>query len=619
MSDPSLRAFLAEQVLPDGGAAVDVLLGVVHIEHLDAGSAWWTPTGNDAQLILVIDGLVVVEPEDEEAPCALKRGGARALPARRDPARSVALLAVRASRLARIVETDYAPARDAGSPPFELLLRSVPVMPGLRVPGEHQSRAPTSEAGPLNQRLRTFMTRTPIVVGPREAIDVAARRMRDHRVSCLPVTEGRTLVGLITEADMTARVVAARRSPDDPVGSIMSAPPLSAGSDATLYDALMLLTEHDIAHLPVTDRERLVGLITQTDIVRRQTASPLFVARDIARCTDADAIAVLTAGIGQTVRSLVDAGTRPTDICRAITSITDAATRRLAALAERHLGPAPVPWVWVACGSQGRNEQTGVSDQDNALILSDDYDEAAHGAWFTAFAAHVCDGLATAGYVHCPGDMMATNPRWRQPVSRWRERFLDWIARPLPESRLLASVMFDLRPIVGDVTLFEPLQRSALDAAAKNSLFIAHMTGHSLGLRPPLGLFGRLATERRGPFRDHIDLKHRGTAPVVDMARLYALSAAVPALNTVERLDCPSRSPASSPALSDSARLSLRTAWESISRVRLRLQADQVRAGEPPGNHLDPDTLSELAREQLRDAFVAVRDIQNALRDRSIG
>ncbi len=455
-----------------------------------------------------------------------------------------------------------------------------------------------------------------VTVEPATPIADAAATMRDRRISCLPVTDGSRLVGLVTEADMTSRVAATGRAVADPVGAIMTEAPLTLAPGATLGEAIAVLLDRRIAHLPVLDGGRLVGLLTQSDLVRRQSVSPLYLVADIEGADSAEDIALVTAQIPTLVRSLVDVGGRAADTCRLVTSIADAATRRLIALAEARLDPAPVAWCWAACGSQGRQEQSGVSDQDNALILGDDYDEAAHGAWFEAFAREVCDGLATAGYELCPGDMMATNPRWRRPASVWRATFLDWIARPVPEAQLLASVMFDLRPIAGDASLFAPLQDAALDAASRNTLFVAHMVGHSLGLRPPLGLFGRLATERRGEHRHRIDMKLRGTAPIVDMARLYALSARVRPQNTTERLasDAPA---GSDPVLGEEARRSLLTAWESVSLARLTLQAELVRVGHAPHNHLDPASLSALAQEQLRDAFVAVRDVQARLRTRA--
>ena len=176
-----------------------------------------------------------------------------------------------------------------------------------------------------------------------------------------------------------------------------------------------------------------------------------------------------------------------------ITDVADVVTRRLIAMAEAALGPAPARYLWLACGSQGRQEQTGVSDQDNCLILEDGASDD-DMAYFRKLATFVSDGLNACGYVYCPGDMMATNPRWRQPLRVWRDYFRGWIASPSNEAQMLASVMFDLRPIGGETSLFESLQADTLASAAGNSIFTAHMASNSLKHHPPLGLLRGIAT-----------------------------------------------------------------------------------------------------------------------------
>ncbi len=116
-----------------------------------------------------------------------------------------------------------------------------------------------------------------------------------------------------------------------------------------------------------------------------------------------------------------------------------------------------------------------MSDQDNCLILDDAVTEADRTGYFAELAKFVCDGLDTCGYIYCPpGDMMATNTKWCQPLAAWRGYFESWVNKPVPEAQMLASVMFDLRPpIGGHVGLFEDLQDQTLAMASKNSIFVA--------------------------------------------------------------------------------------------------------------------------------------------------
>ncbi|MDR9395799.1 MAG: putative nucleotidyltransferase substrate binding domain-containing protein, partial [Roseovarius sp.] len=266
------------------------------------------------------------------------------------------------------------------------------------------------------------------------------------------------------------------------------------------------------------------------------------------------------------------------------------------------------PYLWLACGSQGRQEQTGVSDQDNCLIL-DDAAEPAHDAYFEQLARFVSDGLNTCGFVYCPGDMMATNPRWRQPVRVWREYFRKWITEPDNEAQMLASVMFDLRPIGGEVALHDGLQAEVLRMARANSIFVAHMVENSLKHTPPLSLFRGFALIRSGEHKNTVDLKLSGVVPVVDLGRIYALEGGIDTANTRDRLEAAR----DAGLISETGGHDLIDAYDLIAETRLRHQAACIRDGTKPNNFLAPGMLSELERNHLRDAFMVVKTMQSAL------
>lgn len=324
--------------------------------------------------------------------------------------------------------------------------------------------------------------------------------------------------------------------------------------------------------------------------------------------TGIDDLARLTARIPGMLADAVEAGESHVLVTHRITRVADLVTRRLLALGEDRLGPAPAPWAWVACGSQGRREQAGVSDQDNALLLDDSVD-ARDRAWFEALARFVCDGLDAVGYMHCPGGMMAMNPRWCQPVSTWQAYFSGWIDAPDPMARMLASVMFDLRAVAGRASLLEALQAPTLARARRNDIFLAHMIANALEHGPALGLLRGLATIRSGEHRDHIDMKLAGVIPIVDLGRIYALQGGIAAVATRTRLVAARQRGLTSP----SGGQELEAAYDRIATFRLLHQAAQVRRGQRPDNYLDPRGLTLAQRRQLRDAFVVVRTMQSAL------
>lgn len=439
-------------------------------------------------------------------------------------------------------------------------------------------------------------------------ISEAARIMRDARVSSLGVTENGRLVGLVTVRDMSDRVVAQSRDGSLPVREIMTPDPVTLTPDALGSDVLGLMFERRIGHLPIVDGGVLRGMVTQTDLMRAEAISSSALRRDIARAGTVAELAEAAGRIPDLLAQLVASGQRHEIATRLVTDVADAVTRRLLAMAEDRLGPPPGAYLWAACGSQGRQEQTGVSDQDNCLILDDAV--PADSPYFAELARIVSDGLDTCGYVYCPGDMMATNPQWRQPRSVWRRYFRGWIEQPDPRAQMLASVMFDLRAIGGDPALLEGLQAETLDMAARNSIFVAHMVSNSLKHRPPLGLFRGFATIRSGEHRDHIDMKLNGVVPITDLARVYALQGRIEPVNTRARL----QAAAATGVVSAAGAADLVAAFDLIQTLRLENQLRQIRAGEKPGNFLSPADLSDFERNHLRDAFIVVRTMQSALR-----
>ncbi len=457
-------------------------------------------------------------------------------------------------------------------------------------------------------RVEALMVKDPFTCKPDTSVVEAAKLMRDHHISCLCVTEDETLTGIITVRDLSGKALAEGLSQDTPVSAIMTPEPRVLPPSAIGSDVLHMMMEYKLGHLPIVAAGQLVGIVTQTDLTKAQATSSAGFVLEAAHASSSEALSEITARIPNLLVQLVASGSRHDVVTRLITDIADVVTRRLLSLAEAKFGPPPGRYLWLACGSQGRQEQTGVSDQDNCLILEDGMEDEAL-AYFGSFAQFVSDGLNACGYVFCPGDMMATNPRWRQPVSVWRGYFKGWIAQPSKEAQMLASVMFDLRPIGGDESLFKGLQSDTLQAASENSIFTAHMATNALTHATPLGLLRGFATIRSGEHRNTIDTKLNGVVPVVDLGRMYALQGQLSAVNTRARIE----GALSAKIISPSGGRDLLDAYDLVAQSRLEHQANLIKKGKTPDNFLPPTSLSDFERSHLRDAFVVIKTMQSAL------
>lgn len=436
--------------------------------------------------------------------------------------------------------------------------------------------------------------------------------MRSHRISSVLIVDQGQLTGLVTDRDLRNRVVAEGLDIRRPIADIATLAPVTVPAQATGFDAMLLMARHNIHHLPVLDGDQVAGLVSATDLTARNSSSAVYLVSEIHRQSTLDGLTAAAARVGGLQRSLAAAAVSAYNSSHMITAVTDALTTRLLQLAEASLGPPPLPYAWLAAGSQARNEQTAKSDQDNCLLLDDGYNEAQHGAYFNALANAVNDGLDACGYVYCPGEMMARTDTWRQPLTVWLDYFDGWIRTPDPKALMLTCVFFDLRLIHGSAELLARLRQPVLRATRDNRIFLAHMVGNALKHRPPLSLFGGISTIRSGEHRDTVDLKHTGIVPVVDLARVYALAGGHDAVNTHDRLMVAADSKEVSP---QSAR-DLRDALEFMAAMRINHQARQLAAGVPADNFLRLDELSNFERSQLKDAFGVVQTLQSVLAQR---
>ncbi len=464
----------------------------------------------------------------------------------------------------------------------------------------------------LKLKLRTLVDGRVPQVAPLMSVREAAGRMRDAGTALLLVVERGQLFGLCTDSDLRNRILAEGLSSDTPISDAATLAPLTLSADDSGFEALLLMARHNLRYLPVTDGDHLLGTVSASDLGESEALSLVQLAGRIHQQTGLAGLVEASSQVRELHCQLAESAATAYSAGHLITAITDSLTLRLLQLAENRLGPPPVEYLWVAAGSQARSEQTSKTDQDNCLLIDDAYVEGEHGGYFQALADFVCDGLNACGYVYCPGEVMAKNPTWRQPWRQWSAWFRDWVTAPEPKALMYTSVFFDVRGLHGRFELLDRLRAQVLADTRGNGIFLAHLVGNALANGPPLGLFGNLAPDRMGEHRGTIDLKLHGLVPIVDLARVYALAAGHPEVNTQARLR---RAPEGGQISADGAR-DLAETYEFLGSLRLQHQARQLSAGVQADNHLPLKDLSSFEREQLKDAFAVLARLQKVLQQR---
>jgi CBS domain-containing protein len=459
----------------------------------------------------------------------------------------------------------------------------------------------------MTAEVRSLVGRPPVHVTPDTALRDAALKMTQERVSAILVMQDGELRGIVTDRDLRARCVAENVPALRPVREIMTVGVHTIAADALAFQAMLIMMRLGLHHLPVMDRGAVLGVLSTTDLVRQQSAHPVYLVALIRRGESVPDLVRASSRIPELQVQMVAAGTTPRHLGLAVGVIADAVTGRLLELAEAELGPPPCPYAWLAFGSQARHEQTALSDQDNGLLLAEPGPE--HDGYFAALARFVNDGLAACGFSPCPGGVMASNTTWRQPLRGWRRHFESWIERPEPKALMHASIFFDMRSVAGDESLARELQACVNHMLEGREAFLAHLVANAAQHRPPLGFFRNFVLAHGGEHAETFDAKRGGVLPIVELARIHALAVGSTALETVERL----RDAADRQGLSRTGADDLEHALAFVGALRARHQADQVKQGLPPDNHVRPGELSLLERSQLKDAFAVIRRHQEVL------
>jgi CBS domain-containing protein len=478
----------------------------------------------------------------------------------------------------------------------------------------------TDDANALTtSKVKTLVTREPVVLSCNSSIQAVAKIMAEENISAVLINDpdiddqqDSSFVGIITEHDLCAKVIAAGVSVDNPISQVMSTDLISLDHNAYIFEAMLLMLRNNIDHLPILKNKKPIGLIEVADIIRYESQNSLLFVSSIFQQKSSEDLVLLSAELKNCFVRMVNEDANSHMVGRAMSEIGRNFKQRLLELAEEKFGPPPVPYCFLALGSMARDEQLMVTDQDNAIILDNSYNVALHGAYFEKLADFVCDGLAACGYSYCTGDIMASNPEYRKTREQWEECFGDWIENPNPQALLNCSIFFDLTGVYGRIKWAEQLNAFILSKAKKNNRFLACLAHNALNRKPPLGFFKDFVMEKDGRHNNSINLKRRGTAPLADLIRVHALAIGSQSQNSFERLE----DIIDSGILPTSKGEDLQHAMELISLVRLRHQSTDIESGIEPDNNIEPESMSDFERRNLKDAFLVLSNAQNFLKYR---
>jgi CBS domain-containing protein len=468
-----------------------------------------------------------------------------------------------------------------------------------------------AEAGVFFLPVKDFCRRQVVTCSPEDRVVDMATTMRERNISSVVVCEDGAPTGIVTDRDLRNKVVSRGEDPGAlAVRQIMNSPLITVGEEDFLFEALYRMSRHGIHRVGVVDTAgRLTGIITDSDILRLQTRSPQQMVREIQEARNVAELKKLHARVQNLVVHLVGTGVATRDLVRLISHLNDRLLLRLIELlrAER-FGDLPQRFAFVVLGSEGRQEQTLATDQDNAMVYADELSPAERGR-LEEFSRELIDSLIAIGVPPCPGGIMAKNPVWQRSLGGWTEILNQWFGNAVSENILKGSMFFDLRTLYGDPSLEAALKAHVAERLHRDATFLVRTAANVLRFPPPLGWFGRIKVERKGAQDGLLEVKKAGIFAITEGVKVLALESGILYGGTRERL----RDLVTASVLSPEAADDLEASYNFLVFVRLRGQVDAIRRGQEPTNLIALDQLNRMEKGRLRLALEGVRSFQEFL------
>jgi CBS domain-containing protein len=471
-----------------------------------------------------------------------------------------------------------------------------------------------SEQHSLNTPLIELIKRAPISVNLTTTIQRGVEIMGEHKTGSVIVVNGDGApIGLMTQSDVVRRVVLGRVPLDQPITEVMSHHPATLPDSALAYDAMFAMASRGIRHLLLVDEAgRLSGVISERDLFALQRVGLGQVRRAIESAENVAALKLALRDVQQSAFNMMAQGVGAEQLTQFISTLNDAVTDRVLELNLRQHMLDDIEWCWLAFGSEGREEQTLSTDQDNGIVFLPPAgsDLEACRQRLLAFAQAVNQDLDGCGFPLCKGNIMAGNPEWCLSLEEWKKRFSSWINNPHPPALLNATIFFDFRPLHGRRELADRMHEYLSGQSKASPAFQRMLAQNALSVSPPLGLIRDFVTETDDNGRAFIDLKKSGARLFVDAARVMALAHGTDTASTIKRLR---RSAKLKGGAGDDTE-ALIDAFNFIQLLRLRHQHLETGQGRPGDNRIFIDSLNQLDRRILKEAFRQAKSLQMRLK-----
>ncbi|MDX9757315.1 MAG: putative nucleotidyltransferase substrate binding domain-containing protein, partial [Sulfurimonas sp.] len=426
------------------------------------------------------------------------------------------------------------------------------------------------------------------VVDADESIYGALKKQQELRAKVIIVKEVDGY-SIVTDTNLRQRVLLGENDISKKIGSIASKGLITIDVNDFLFNALLLMTHNAIKRVVVLENEKIVGVLEQLDLLSYFASHSHLVAVQIDKASTLSDLKLLDQDFKNLIITLRAKGVKVRYITKLIATLNFKVYKKVFEMCvEEELRDK---CALIVMGSEGREDQTLRSDQDNALIIQNGIDIELFKAPMMKLNSH----LLELGFPKCNGDVMVSNEFWRRNTSSYKELIEKWTYDMSDESVQNLSIFLDAKCVAGDCTLLDELVTYLHSSFHSRDDVLAHIAKAVLNFETPLSLFSGFVLEKE--YNNRLDLKKGGIFALVHGVRTLCLQYEIKATNTIERI----KELNNMGVIDKTFATELIESFDTLSSIRLKAMLEAKTIDE--ANYINPRNLEKNQRDLLKDSF----------------
>ncbi|TDD74903.1 DUF294 nucleotidyltransferase-like domain-containing protein [Flavobacterium caseinilyticum] len=456
---------------------------------------------------------------------------------------------------------------------------------------------------------------SPLITAKNAIVQDVAQLMTETLKNNIVICENNIPLGIITDTDMRSKIATGRYPITISVDKIMSSPVITVVENVSLAEAQLLMLKHNVTHLCVTqdgtDKSTLKGMITEHDLIAAQASNPGVLIKEIKRSQSSKELKQIRERLTDLIQTSISKNIPLSHVFNIASEINLALIKRSVELSILDLGSPPARFAWLSIGSQGRKEQLLLTDQDSILIFedvaADKYKEVKD--YFLKLGKRTTSTLEKIGYDLCPNGHMGSNMIWCKSLTDWIKQYDSWMNTPGENSNDLSSIFFDYEITFGEQRIEDAIGNVIFKNAKNNTLFFDFLGNDALRKNSPLSFFKKFNVEEEGLNKDKFDIKTRALMPLIDGARLFALSYGIKGINNTHQRF---RQMAIADPKHGEIYLNCAEAFLVLSKFRTL----EGLKNDNSGQFINLDEMSKIDKEKLKNALAPMKELEELIKSK---